>query len=571
MARVLAETADLLALKDANPFKIRAYRTAADTLANCPEQAAGMDEARLLELPGIGRDLAARIRELAVEGDMSLHRELVAEFPPTILELLHLQGVGTKTVALLYTTLGIGSLDQLEQAARDGRLTALRGMGAKKTQLILKAIEERRRHSSRHLMPDVADAAASLLAYLEEQAPGVDFTPVGSLRRGVDTCGDLDVVATGGSPAVMETFTRYHPVERILGQGETKASVLLWGGLQADLRLVPPESRGAAFQYFTGSKAHNIALRDRAISRGLILNEYGLFNRDTNARLAGEHEAEIYEALDLAFIPPELRELRGEIEAAAEGRLPRLIERSDLRGDLHCHTTATDGRDEIETMALAAREAGLDYLAITDHSQALAMANGLDERRALEHAARIREIGRRIEGITLLAGIECDIRPDGTMDLADDCLAQLDLVIASIHSAFNQEPAQITDRMLRAIACPWVDIIGHPTGRLLLRREPYGVDMARVIAAAAETGVALEINSQIDRRDLSDSHARLARDRGVAITIASDAHSARGFHVLRWGVLTARRAWLTAADVLNCRGLDEFRAGLRRNRRTGTS
>lgn len=567
MARVLAETADLLALKDANPFKIRAYRTAADTLANCPEQAAGMDETRLLELPGIGRDLAARIRELATEGDMGLHRELVAEFPPTILELLHLQGVGTKTVGLLYTKLGIGSLDQLEQAARDGRLAALRGMGTKKTQLILKAIEERRRHSSRHLMPDVADAAANLLAYLEERAPGVEFTPVGSLRRGVDTCGDLDIVATGASSAVMETFTSYPPVERILGQGETKASVLLWGGLQADLRLVPPESRGAAFQYFTGSKAHNIALRDRAISRGLILNEYGLFNRDTNARVAGEDEAAIYDALGLAFVPPELRELRGEIEAAADHRLPHLIERADLQGDLHCHTTATDGRDEIETMAIAARDAGLQYLAITDHSQALAMANGLDERRALEHAARIREIGSRIDGITLLAGIECDIRPDGTMDLADDCLAQLDLVIASIHSAFNQEPAQITDRMLQAIACPWVDIIGHPTGRLLLRREPYGVNVERVIAAAAEAGVALEINSQIDRRDLSDTHARLARDRGVAITIASDAHSARGFSVLRWGVLTARRAWLTAADVLNCRPLDGFRAGLRRSRK----
>ncbi len=565
IARILAETADLLELKEANPFKIRAYRNAAETIAHTGEQVAAFDEARLREIPGIGRDLAARVREIADTGEMAFHRELVAEFPPTILELLHLQGVGPKTAAALYRQLGIGSLDDLERAAQSGTLAGMRGMGPKKTALILRAIDERRRHASRHLAPDVADTARALIAWLHETAPGVELTPVGSLRRGADTCGDLDILAVGGTSDLMEAFTSYRLVERILGRGETKASVLLYGGLQADLRLVPAESRGAALQYFTGSKAHNIALRDRALARDLTLNEYGLFAVATGNRVAGETEDGLYAALGLTVVPPELRENRGEIDAAAAGALPRLIEIGDLRGDLHAHTTETDGRDDIETMARAARDAGLEYLAITDHSQALAMANGLDERRALAHATRIRDVGRRVEGITLLAGIECDIRPDGTMDLADDCLAALDLVIASVHSAFNQEPAQMTDRLLRAIACPWVDIIGHATGRLLLRREPYRFDLETVLDAAAAQDVAFEINSQIERRDLNDVHARLARDRGVRLTIATDAHARGAFGLLRWGVQTARRAWLTPDDVLNTRPVDAFRASLRRN------
>jgi len=330
---------------------------------------------------------------------------------------------------------------------------------------------------------------------------------------------------------------------------------------------VPEESHGAAMQYFTGSKAHNIALRDRAMSRGLKLNEYGLFRVEDGALVAGRTEAEIYDALGLVEIPAELREGRGEIEAAELDALPHLVTLADIQGDLHSHTTETDGRDDIETMAIAARDAGFRYLAITDHSQALAMANGLDEHRALAHAQRVRDISHRLEGITLLAGIECDIRPDGAMDLADDCLAQLDVVIASVHSAFNQDEAQMTDRMLRAVTCPYVDIIGHPTGRILLRREPYKVDVRQLIEAAAEAGVALEINAQVDRLDLSDAHAKSARDRGVKIVISTDSHAAGGFRQMRWGVQVARRAWLTKDDVLNTRTVAEFRAGLRRNRR----
>ena len=358
----------------------------------------------------------------------------------------------------------------------------------------------------------------------------------------------------------------YRLVERILGQGETKSSVRLRGGIQADLRLVPADSRGAALQYFTGSKSHNIALRDRAVTRGFKLNEYGLFRVDDGALVAGRTEAEIYDALGLAEIPPELREGRGEIEAAELRVLPTLLALEDIRGDIHCHTTETDGRGDIEEMALAAREAGLKYLAITDHSKALAMSKGLDEHRAIRHARRVREISSRLEGITLLAGIECDIRADGSMDLADDCLAELDVVVASVHSAFNQEQPQMTDRMLRAISNPFVDIIGHPTGRILLRRDPYKLDMNQLIDGAAQAGVALEINCQVDRLDLPDVHAKAARDRGVKIVISTDSHGTGGFRMMKWGVQVGRRAWLTKEDVLNTRSVEDFRAALRRNR-----
>jgi DNA polymerase (family 10) len=364
----------------------------------------------------------------------------------------------------------------------------------------------------------------------------------------------------------METFAGYRLVERVLALGETKSSVLLQGGFQADLRLVAADSRGAALQYFTGSKAHNIALRDRAIGQGFKLNEYGLFRVEGDERVAGETEEGVYEALGLQWVPPELREDRGEIGAALDRRLPRLVDRTDLRGDLHMHTTETDGKESIAGMAAAARAGGLEYIAITDHSKSLAMANGLDERRALEHAARIRAADGR-DGLRLLAGIECDIRPDGSMDLETDCLAALDLVVASIHSAFNQDRRQMTDRILRALENPYVDILGHPTGRLILRREPYPLDVEAVLDAAARHGVAVEINCQLDRLDLNDVHARLARDRGVSIVISSDAHSTAALGWTRWGVLVARRAWLEPQHVLNTRPFEEFKARLRRNRR----
>src|SRR3954469_6722471 len=431
LARVLGEIGDLLEIKAENPFKIRAYRNAADTIAHLAEPVAGLAAEDRLGIPGVGKDLAAKIGELVDTSTCRYHQELLEEFPPTILDLLHLQGVGPKTVALLYRGLELRTLDDLERAARDGRIRSLKGMGAKKEGLILKALEERQRFAGRRLMAEAHDTAAALVAELRAQAPAADISTVGSLRRGCETCGDLDILAAGAPLSLMDAFINYRLVERVLARGETKSSVLLWGGFQADLRLVPRESLGACQQYFTGSKAHNIALRDRAIQRGLKLNEYGLFRVEDEVRIAGETEEGIYAALGLAMIAPELREHRGEIAAAESGTLPRLIQWQDLRGDLHMHTTRTDGRADAETMARAAMTSGLEYIAITDHSRAVAMVNGLDEVAALEHARSIRELNQRLDGITLLAGIECDIRPDGSMDLADDCLAQLDIVIAS--------------------------------------------------------------------------------------------------------------------------------------------
>ncbi|MBA2259071.1 MAG: DNA polymerase/3'-5' exonuclease PolX [Acidobacteria bacterium] len=567
IARVLAEIGDLLEIKNENPFKIRAYRNAAETIVHLGTQVAEMTGAERLAIPGVGKDLAGKLGELVETGTVRYHQELLAEFPPTILDLLHLQGVGPKTVSLFYSGLGIRTLDELRQAAGEGRLRALKGMGAKKEALILKALDERQRVAGRRLLAEAHDAAATLVAALRGHAPEASITAVGSLRRGCETCGDIDILAAGAPAAIMEAFTNYQLVERILARGSTKSSVLIWGGFQADLRVVPRESLGAALQYFTGSKAHNIALRDRAIQRGFKLNEYGLYRLDDESLVAGDSEEAIYAALGLQWIPPELRENRGEIAAAEHGTLPRLIALGDLRGDLHMHTTETDGRADAATMASAARHAGREYIAITDHSKALAMANGLDETRALEHARRIRDLNGRIEGITILAGIECDIRADGSMDLADECLAALDIVIASVHGAFHQDEQTMTERILAAIANPHVDVIAHPTGRLILKREGYRVNTARIFAAAAAAGVALEINSQVDRLDLDDTLARAARDRGVKLIIDSDAHSPAALGNLRWGALTARRAWLEPGDVLNTLPVADFRAALRRNRR----
>ena len=567
IAHVLAEIGDLLEIKGANPFKIRAYRNASETVAVSAEPVADLSEVALLAIPGIGKDLAAKIRELAETGSLTYHEALLTEVPASLLDLLHLQGLGPKTVALLHDALNILTIDELESAATAGRLKELKGLGPKKERLILRAIDERRRRAGRHLVADVQTVAHVLIAHLQQTVDGGTFVPVGSLRRGCETCGDVDILAIGVDPSVRDRFVTFPGVDRVLGHDDTNCSILLRDGIQADLRVIQTESAGAALQYFTGSKPHNVALRDRAVQHGCKLNEYGLFRVADNERVAGETEEGVYEALGLPFIPPELRENHGEFAAAQAGALPDLIDRKHIRGDLHSHTTATDGQADIETMALAAQAAGLEYLAITDHSQALAMANGLDEHRALDHAHAIRAISDRLNGITLLAGIEFDIRPDGQLDLAEDCLTQLDIVIASVHSAFGQPEEAMTARILRAMESPVVDAIGHPTGRLLLRREPYRVNVEDLIDAAARFGVALEINCQVDRLDLSHEHARLARDRGVKLIISTDSHSPANFELLRWGILVARRAWARPDDVLNTLPIQELRQSLRRHAR----
>jgi DNA polymerase (family 10) len=564
VARTLLEIADLLELKGENPFKIRAYRNAADIVAHAAEAVSDLDEAALRGWNGIGKDLAGRIREIASTGDCAVRRDLLTEFPATLLDVLRLQGVGPKTVAVLYKELRIKSLDDLAAAAKAGRIRGVKGMGGKKEQLILQAIEERQRFAGRHLLSRATEMADAVVAYLQEHAPAAEIATVGSVRRGTETSGDLDILASGADATLADAFARFPMVERVLANGGTKASVLLRGGFQADLRIVTSDQRGAALQYFTGSKAHNIALRDRALERGLKLNEYGLFDTNDKA-IAGAKEQDIYTALGLAYIEPELRENRGEIEAAADKALPSLIARADLKGDVHMHTTESDGRESLETMVAAAKARGLEYIAITDHSQSLAMANGLDETRAMANAERIRNYSKTQKGITVLAGIECDILADGSMDLADDCLAALDIVVASIHSALTQDERDMTARVVRAIEHPSVDIIGHLTARMLLRRDGTKVNVEKVIDAARANGVALEINSQPHRLDLCDSHARLARDRGVALIIDSDAHYVEALDYPRWGVMTARRAWLTKDDVMNTRPLKKFLAGLRRN------
>ena len=565
VARTLLEIADLLELKGENPFKIRAYRNAADVVSHAAEAVSALDDAALRNWNGIGKDLAGRIREIALTGDCGIRRDLLTEFPATLLDVLRLQGVGPKTVAILYKELRIKSLDDLAAAAKAGRIRGVKGMGGKKEALILQAIEERQRFAGRHLLSRATEMGEALVSYLKEHAPLGEITTVGSVRRGTETTGDLDLLASGADTSLAETFTKFPMVERVLASGGTKASVLLRGGFQADLRIVTPEQRGAALQYFTGSKAHNIALRDRALERGWKLNEYGLFDADDKP-IAGATEASIYEALGLAFIEPELRENRGEIDAAATRTLPALITRADLKGDVHMHTTESDGRESLETMVAAARARGLQYIAITDHSQSLAMANGLDETRTLANAARVRAYSKTLKGITLLAGVECDILADGSMDLADDCLASLDIVVASVHSALTQDEGEMTRRVIRAIEHPSVDIIGHLTARMLLRREGSKIQLEKVIDAAKANGVALEINSQPHRLDLCDSHARLARDRGVKLAIDSDAHYTEALDYPRWGILTARRAWATKDDVLNTLPLKQFKKALRRNR-----
>jgi DNA polymerase (family 10) len=487
-----------------------------------------------------------------------------------MLQLLKIQGLGPKTIALIWSAHRICDIDGVEKLAREGKIRELPRMGEKHEAKLLKAIEDYRRIGGRFLIDAAEAEAEKLKAYLEKY-PEIDkITPAGSLRRGRETVGDLDILVTGTACATEEGrqkaiayVTQYPPLMDVIASGDNKISFHLRSGIQVDVRLLPPESFGAAMQYFTGSKAHNVALRQRALKMGYTLNEYSLAKLDGGAPVAGKTEEEIYAKLNLDYIPPEMRENLGEIDLAKDHALPKLITQADLQGDVHMHTVETDGRNTIEEMAEAAKARGYKYMAITDHSKNLAFANGLDDQRAVAHIQRIREAGKQIEGITILAGIEVDILADGNLDLSDDVLAQMDIVIASVHSVFNQEPAKMTDRLLKAIANPNTSIIGHPTGRIQLRRDAYAFDMHAVLNAAAKHKVAMELNSYPDRLDLNDVHLRQAKQQGVKIVINTDSHHTSHMEKIRYGVLQARRAWLTSNDVLNTLPAQAFKKAMK--------
>ncbi len=572
IAQLLAETADLLEIAAGDPFRIRSYRRAAEAVENSTEQLSTFanEPNRLLQIQGIGKGMVANIQEIETRGSLKLRDELLAKYRPTMLELLKLPGMGPKTVALLWEALQVSDIEQLQDAIEGGKLAALPRFGQKLIDKLARGITEYRKNSGRFLLDDAEDAAERVTLYLKQFA-GIDrVMPAGSLRRGRETVGDIDLLATG--PACAEdvvsaavTYTAaYPPIAELLAKGQNKVSFRLRSGLQVDVRLLPETSYGAALQYFTGSKMHNVSLRQRALKRGYTLSEYALARLDDGSVVAAASEEEIYGALGLDWIAPELRENQGELEAAAEHRLPVLIEVKDLRGDVHMHTLATDGKNSILEMAEAGIARGYEYVAITDHSKNLAMVNGLDDRRALEHIQRIREVDAQMEGrIRVLPGIEVDILGDGAIDLSNDVLAQMDVVVASVHSLFQQPKEQMTERLLRAIENPYVRILGHMTGRLLLRRDRYEMDLEAVLRAAAKAGVVVEHNAHPDRLDLCDIDLRRARELGCKIVINTDSHQVSHLDMMRFGIRQLRRAWLTKEDVLNTRPLDEFLSSLR--------
>ncbi|HWW97143.1 MAG TPA: DNA polymerase/3'-5' exonuclease PolX [Edaphobacter sp.] len=560
IARLLDETASLLEIDSADPFRIRSYRRAAEAVEQQTTQLSTLaeDPKQLLAIAGIGKGMVVNIQAILTTGTLPLREELLQKYKPTMLELLRLPGMGPKTVALVWSACQVCDIDSLEAAAKAGHLTKLPRMGEKFVTKLLKGIEDHRKNSSRFRI-DKAQYHADIISNLIREFPGIDeITPAGSLRRGRETVGDLDLLVTGPAcePAVVSAAVEYVAalplIDKLLAKGQNKVSFTLRNNLQVDVRLLPRSGYGAALQYFTGSKMHNVALRQRAIKRGLTLNEYALLRVEDNVIIAAASEADIYNALDLDYIPPELRENSGELEAAASRTLPQLIELRDIRGDLHMHTNATDGRDTIRQMAEAALARGLKYIAITDHSKNLAMTNGLDDARALAHIKAIRKVDAEMKGkIRVLPGIEVDILANGALDLEDATLAQMDIVVASVHSHFNQSIEEMTTRVLGALENPYVRILGHPTGRKVLGREGYAINIDLILKRAAELGVAVEHNANPARADLNDLNLRLAKQYGCKIVVDTDAHSTEELDQMRYGITQLRRAGLTPADILN--------------------
>ena len=560
VATAFEEMADLLEIEGANPFRVRAYRFAARTLRDLPAEvgemvAKGED---LTSLPGIGDDLAGKIKEILATGTAAALEAQRKRVPATLTELLRIPGLGPKRVKTLAHELKIRSLSELQTAAQAGRVRTLSGFGEKTEQHILDALATRLAEAPRVQRAVAIPYAEALVAYLEQSSGVSRVIAAGSYRRGLETIGDLDILVTApAGRAVMDRFVAYQEVRDVLARGETKSSVRLQSGLQVDLRVVPQESYGAALLYFTGSKAHNVVLRQLAQQRGLKLNEYGVFRGDKP--VAGETEESVYASLGLPWIPPELREGRGEIDAAKAGRLPHLVDLQDLKGDLHAHTRATDGRNSLPEMAEAARLRGLRYFAITDHSRRLTMAKGLDSARLLQQMEDIDQLNATLSGITILKGIEVDILEDGSLDLPDEVLGRLDLVVGAVHSRFNLSNRRQTERIMKAMDHPHFSILAHPSGRLIGRREPYEVDMLRIIRKARERRCFLEINAHPERLDLTDIHCRMAKEEGVLLAVNTDAHSMLDLENARFGVGQARRGWLEKTDVLNTRSYAELR------------
>lgn len=565
IAGIFDDMADLLEIEGANEFRVRAYRNAARSLRGLGRSVAEMVEegADLSELPAIGEDLGNKIATIVETGTHPDYEALKKAVPEGLTEVLAVPGMGPKGVQKLHAALEIEGPEDLRKAAEAGRVREVEGFGEKTEANLLDALETREEGTSRTLLREAEERAEPLLAYLSE-AEGVEKAIIaGSYRRRKETVGDLDILATcADSAPVMDRLVNHEDVIQTVSEGETRSTVILRGGLQVDLRVVPPESYGAALHYFTGSKAHNIHIRRMGQDRGLKINEYGVFEGDD--RVCGETEEEVYDAVGLPWIVPDLREDTGEIAAAGKGELPDLITLDDIRGDLHSHTNETDGSVPAREMAEAAKARGWDYLAITDHSKAVRVANGLDADRLAGQIDAIDELNEDLDGITVLKSIEVDILEDGSLDLPDDILGRLDLAIASVHSYLNLSRDKQTDRICKAMDNPGVTIIGHPTGRLIGSREAYPLDMERIVEHAAETGCALEINAQPDRLDLDDTHARMARDAGVMLSIGTDAHATGHFAAMRYGVGQARRGWVTAADVLNTRSLSDLRKRVKR-------
>ena len=565
VAEIFNQVADLLEIEGANPFRVRAYRNAARTIGGLPRSVADMVEEGqdLTELPGIGEDLAGKIEGIVETGSLAQLKEIKRRTPPELADLLKIYGLGPKRVQALREELGIVSREDLEQAARQGKVQQLDGFGEKIEQGILKDIERAKGEEERTLLMVAEQIVEPLADYLREGGRIENVIVAGSYRRRKETVGDLDILAASEKGAkAIERFVEYEDVEEVISEGETRSTVVLRSGMQVDLRVVPRDSYGAALLYFTGSKSHNIALRNMALEQDLKINEYGVFKGED--QIAGETEEEIYGIFDLPYIPPELRENRGELEAALEGQLPRMITLEDLRGDLQSHTKASDGKASLKEMAQAAQDRGYEYFAITDHSKYVAVTQGLDAEGLAQQVEEIDRLNGQLDGIVLLKGVEVDILDDGSLDLPDDILKELDLTICSIHSKFDLSREKQTERIIRAMDNPYFNILAHPTGRLIGERAPYDVDMERVMEAAQERGCFLEVNAQPDRLDIHDVYCKMAKEMGLKIAISTDAHSVNELDYLRFGIGQARRGWLEAEDVLNTRSWKELKKLLKR-------